>query len=60
MIKAECQDVLLDKSSTGRIRPWREKKIANQLLSVAYEDIDKNKAERLKNVQLGWNLLIIN
>lgn len=48
MIKAECQDVLLDKSSTGRIRPWREKKIANQLLSVAYEDIDKNKAERLK------------
>lgn len=46
----DCQGferVLTDKSSTGRERPWREKKQANELLSAIYEDVNTRKAERL-------------
>lgn len=41
-------DVLTDKSSTGRERPWRAKKMANELLSLAYAEVDPKKAVRLK------------
>lgn len=41
------EGVLTDKSSTGRERPWREKKLANEMLSLAYADINQSKAERL-------------
>lgn len=52
----ECQVVrpidkrflLHDVSSSGRERPWRTKKMANELLSAAYEAIDHRKAERLR------------
>ena len=52
----ECQVVrpvdkrflLHDVSASGRERPWREKKMANELLSAAYEALDHNKAERLR------------
>lgn len=40
--------ILTDKSGTGRERPWREKKMANELLSVAYEEVNARKAERLR------------
>lgn len=40
--------ILKDVSLSGRLRPWKEKKEANQLLSVAYEMVDKNKASRLR------------
>lgn len=39
---------LIDISPTGKIRPWRVNKLQNQLLSVAYEEIDELKAERLR------------
>jgi plasmid rolling circle replication initiator protein Rep len=39
--------VLRDYSSTGKLRPWREKKVANTYLSMAYTNINKRKAERL-------------
>lgn len=44
----ECVVILSDKSGTGRERPWREKKMANELLSKAYEEINPRKAERLR------------
>lgn len=40
--------VLQDKSATGRIRPWREFKMANEYLSSAYDEVDPKKAERLR------------
>ena len=30
-------------------RPWRARKMANELLALAYESVDLNKAERLRN-----------
>ena len=42
-------EVLLDKSSTGRERPWRAKKMANEALSEAYEPVNPRKAERLRS-----------
>lgn len=43
-----CQgDVLKDVSASGRERPWRDKKMNNILLSMAYETIDIKKTERL-------------
>lgn len=43
------EDKLTDKSATGRERPWREKKLANELLSLAYGSVDKRKAARLRD-----------
>ena len=39
---------LTDKGRNGRERPWRAYKMANELLSMAYESINESKAERLK------------
>lgn len=39
---------LIDKGRNGRDRPWRAYKMANELLSMAYETINPSKAERLK------------
>lgn len=39
---------LTDKGRNGRERPWRAYKMANEYLSMAYESINQNKAERLK------------
>lgn len=46
--EVETIEVLLDKSSTGRERPWRDKKMANESLALAYESVDSGKAARLK------------
>lgn len=40
---------LTDKGRNGRERPWRAYKMANELLSKAYESINASKAERLKS-----------
>lgn len=49
----ECQEPILteklsDRGRTGKERPWREYKMANELLSLAYQDVDVKKSERLK------------
>lgn len=47
--KLQDYNVLSDVSESGRKRPWREKKMANMLLSAAYESVNERKAERLRN-----------
>lgn len=50
MLSSLCQDIVLeDYSETGRKRPWRAKKLANEMLAIAYNEIDIKKAERLKD-----------
>lgn len=39
--------VLKDVSASGRVRPWRDKKIMNNALSQIYLAVDEAKAERL-------------
>lgn len=41
--------VLADKSATGRTRNWVLHKLHSGYVSLAYEDIDTKKAERMKN-----------
>lgn len=41
-------EILQDESSSGRERPWRDKKMKNQLLALAYDEINKAKASRLR------------
>jgi plasmid rolling circle replication initiator protein Rep len=45
----EYYEILTDESDNGRERPWREKKMANEKLSKAYDEVDETKAERLCN-----------
>lgn len=40
---------LTDTSSTGRVRPWREYKMANELLAMVYDSINPKKAGRLRD-----------
>lgn len=42
-------NVLQDKSATGKERPWRDKKLQNTLLAMAYDTIDPSKATRLRS-----------
>ena len=51
-------EILVDKSATGRERPWREKKMANQLLALAYDKVNEKKASRLRECGtfLAFNL----
>lgn len=41
-------EVLIDKSATGKERPWRRCKMASDYIAIAYDEIDKRKAERLR------------
>lgn len=43
-----CQEVLHDKQDGRRERPWAKSKLMNGFLSIAYEDVDPRKAERLR------------
>ena len=43
------EDKLTDRSATGRERPWRVKKMANELLALAYDQVDPRKAARLRD-----------
>lgn len=45
----EPDQILVDKSSTGKDRRWRERKMANELLALAYDSIDEKKAMRLRD-----------
>lgn len=49
-VKNQSQNVeiLHDKSATGRERPWSDKKMKNQLLALAYDQINESKALRLR------------
>lgn len=47
--KIDRQEILNDLSATGRVRPWREHKLHNQLLASAYLDVNRAKAERLQD-----------
>ena len=40
--------VLADKSATGKVRPWALHKLNSGYISLAYEDVDPRKAERMK------------
>lgn len=43
------QEFLVDISSSGRERPWRDKKMKNHLLSLAYDQFNLKKAMRLRD-----------
>lgn len=45
----DYQEELIDVSSTGRVRPWKEKRVKSLIVSKLYEDIDKRKADRVKD-----------
>lgn len=42
------QDTYTDKAGVKKVRPWREKKLANELLAIAYDEINADKAARLR------------
>ena len=42
------QDSYIGKRGTVKVRPWREKKMANELLATAYDEVDTGKASRLR------------
>lgn len=42
-------ELLEDISSTGRPIDWRARKMANEYLAVAYDEIDQRKADRLRS-----------
>lgn len=48
-LQVQTFEILSDKSKSGRIRPWREKKIQNELLTLAYDHVDPAKAARLRD-----------
>ena len=48
----ECQaevEILHDKSASGKERPWHTRKLENQYISAAYDEINARKAERLNS-----------
>lgn len=47
-LQLDENEVLEDRSSTGRKRPWREKKMANEYLAQVYEQINPSKSKRLR------------
>lgn len=40
---------MADKSASGKARPWSKHKLHSMYVAVAYEEVDPNKAERMKN-----------
>jgi plasmid rolling circle replication initiator protein Rep len=43
------QEVLSDRSATGKARPWASKKLNNTYMALAYDNINVKKAERLRD-----------
>lgn len=41
--------ILSDRSSTGRVNDWSGKKMANELLALAYDEVNEKKAARLRD-----------
>lgn len=50
-------EILKDVSPSGRERPWHVRKLENQYISAAYEEVNKAKAERL--TQCAQSLLFV-
>lgn len=48
MSEGNIQEELVDVSSTGKIRNWKDKKIRNLMVSEAYKDVDMKKFNRLQ------------
>lgn len=49
MIKSDCQEqILTDKSASGRVRPWAQQKLAADYIATAYEWIDEGKSRRIR------------
>lgn len=46
---AENGEILVDLSSTGRVRPWREKRLFTQQIADLYKHVNLKKANRLEN-----------
>lgn len=46
--QADKVEVLADKSASGRTRPWAIQKLNNTYVSMAYEEVDEKKAERMR------------
>lgn len=46
---SEKSQVLVDKSASGKVRNWKLHKIHNSYISLAYEEIDPKKSERMKD-----------
>lgn len=44
----KCQEVLSDKRKNGKERPWALYKLSNSYVAFAYDDVDKSKADRLR------------
>lgn len=44
----ENLEILSDKTERGKERPWREHKVANEYLAIAYDEVNARKAERLR------------
>lgn len=47
MENVKCQ-VLVDKSRSGRVRPWAVQKLNADYIAMAYEDVDPAKAKRIR------------
>lgn len=48
MITTECQEILTDNRKSGKERPWALYKLSNGYIAMAYDEVDKSKAERLR------------
>lgn len=50
VVSGKSDDVLEDRSSTGRKRPWEEFKVSNEVLALSYESLGMlKKANRLRS-----------
>jgi plasmid rolling circle replication initiator protein Rep len=52
MLKEKCQEVgeiLVDKSSTGRVRPWAVQRLAADYIAMSYDEINPDKAQRIRD-----------
>lgn len=48
-VETQVGERLVDKSPSGKVRPWDVHKPMNELLSVAYDEVDGKKADRLRD-----------
>lgn len=52
MKEVKCQEVgeiLVDRSASGRVRPWAVQRLAADYIAIAYDEINKDKAQRIRD-----------
>lgn len=49
MIQTQTQEILVDRTGSGRRIDWRGRKMANEYLAMAYDSIDAHTATRLRS-----------